>query len=349
MSIGARGGERNAARPCRWGLPDSGPPAWRVPARTAILTAMRDSNETRLSAGALGAALVVVTVWGFNFTVVKLGLADVPPLFLLTLRFAFCAFPAVLFVPKPAASWGSLTAYGLLLGLGQFGLLFTALKLGAPAGLSSVLLQSQAFFTALLAAAVLKERIRLHSVLGMVLAAAGLALVALSGRGGSLSGMTVPLALMILGAAFFWGAANVVVRTMPGADALGLVVWSSVVSPLPLLGLSLWLEGPGPVAASLARPTPAWIGALAYLVVAASLVGYGLWNRLILRHGAGRIAPFSLLVPIVGISAAALVLGERFGPADAAATALVLAGLLVHVFGGNLTGRLRGRFRRQRP
>lgn len=341
MSIGAPAGERNAARRRREGSPARGFPAWRVDARAAILTSMRDSNEPRLSVGALGAALVVVTVWGFNFTVVKLGLADVPPLFLLTLRFAFCAFPAVLFVPKPAASWGSLTAYGLLLGLGQFGLLFTALKLGAPAGLSSVLLQSQAFFTALLAAAVLRERIRLYSVLGMALAAAGLALVALSGRGGSLSGMTVPLALMILGAAFFWGAANVVVRTMPGADALGLVVWSSVVSPLPLLGLSLWLEGPGPVAASLARPTLAWIGAVAYLVIAASLVGYGLWNRLILRYGAGRIAPFSLLVPIVGISSAALVLGERFGPADAAATALVLAGLLVHVFGGSLAGRLK--------
>jgi len=304
---------------------------------------MRNSNSAPLSAGALGAALVVVTVWGFNFTVVKLGLADVPPLFLLSLRFAFCAFPAVLFVKRPAAPWGALAAYGLLLGVGQFGLLFTALALGAPAGLSSVLLQSQAFFTAILAAAILKEQIGIHSVAGMALAAAGLALIALSGRGGSVSGMTVPLALMILAAAFFWGAANVVVRTMPGADALGLVVWSSVFSPLPLLGLSLLLEGPGPVAASLARPTLAWVGALAYLVVAASLVGYGLWNRLILRHGAGRVAPFSLLVPIVGISSAALVLGERFGPADAAAAALVLAGLLVHVFGG----RLGGRFRRQ--
>lgn len=307
---------------------------------------MRDFNETGLSAGALGAALVVATVWGLNFTVVKLGLADVPPLFLLSLRFTFCAFPAVFFVKKPTASWGSLAAYGLLLGVGQFGLLFTALALGAPAGLSSVLLQSQAFFTAILAAVFLKERIGVHSVAGMALAAAGLSLVVLPGRGGSLSGMTVPLALMILAAAFFWGAANVVVRTMPGADALGLVVWSSVFSPLPLLGLSLWLEGPGPVAASLARPTLAWVGSLAYLVIAASLVGYGLWNRLILRHGAGRIAPFSLLVPIVGISAAALVLGERFGPADAAATALVLAGLLVHVFGGRLAGRLR---RRTRP
>ena len=310
---------------------------------------MRDSNEGRLSAGALGAALVVVTVWGFNFTVVKLGLADVPPLFLLCLRFAFCAFPAVLFVKKPVATWGALAAYGLLLGVGQFGLLFTALALGAPAGLSSVLLQSQAFFTALLAAVILKERIGIHSLAGMALAAAGLVLIALSGRGGSVSGLTVPLALMILAAAFFWGAANVVVRTMPGADALGLVVWSSVFSPLPLLGLSLWLEGPEPVAASLARPTLAWVGSLAYLVVAASLVGYGLWNRLILRHGAGRIAPFSLLVPIVGISSAALVLGERFGPADAAATALVLAGLLVHVFGGSLAGRMKARLRRPRP
>lgn len=300
---------------------------------------MRESSDGPLPAGTLGAMLAVVLVWGFNFTVIKLGVGEVPPLFLVSLRFALSAFPALLFVPRPKVAWSYLAAYGLMLGVGEFGLLFTAMKLGAPAGLSSILLQSQAFFTAILAAAVLKERISIHSVAGMTLAAAGLALIVLSGEGGSFSGMTAPVAFMVLAAAFFWGAANVVARRMPSTDGLGLTVWSSLFAPLPLLALSLLLEGRSAVTNALARPTLIGLGSLAYLVVLSTLFGYGLWNKLIMKHGAGRIAPFSLLVPITAVSAAALVLGERFGPADAAAAALVLAGLLVHAFGGRLTGR----------
>lgn len=305
---------------------------------------MKSENDGgRISAPALGAALLTVFVWGFNFTVIKLGLADIPPLFLVSLRFIFSAIPALLFVPRPKAPWAYLAAYGLLLGVGEFGLLFTAMKLGAPAGLSSVLLQSQAFFTAILAAALLRERVRIHNIAGMLTAAAGLALLALAGGSGSVSGMTAPLAGMLLLAAFFWAAANIVVRKMPSAGGLGLVVWSSLFSPLPLLVLSLILEGPANIAAALARPTFAWVGSLVYLVVGSTLFGYGVWNQLILKHGASRIAPFSLLVPIVGISAAALVLGERFSATDAAATVLVLSGLLVHVFGGRLAETLRRR------
>jgi len=294
---------------------------------------MNEGKDGRLSTAALMGALLVAAIWGCNFTIVKLGLADVPPLFLLSLRFALSAFPAMLFIKRPPASYRMMAAYGLLLGVGQFGFLFTALKLGAPAGLSSVILQSQAFITALLSAVFMKEKVRAHSVVGMAVAAAGLAIVA---AGGSTAGMTVPLAAMILAAAFFWACANVLVRRMPGTGGLELMVWSSVFPPIPLLALSLWLEGPASIAAALSRPTVAWIGSLAYVVVAASLVGYGIWNHLIQRHGAGKIAPFSLLVPVVGVSAAALTLGERFGARDAAASALVLSGLLLHVFGGRL-------------
>ncbi len=303
---------------------------------------MRENNpDGRLSAAALAAILLTVAVWGFNFIVIKVGVADVPPLFLACLRFCFSAFPALLFVKKPKASWGALAAYGLLLGVGEFGFLFTAIKLGAPAGLSSVLLQSQAFFTAGLAAFFLKERIRAASVAGMAVAAAGLAVLVFAGSGGAASGLTPPLAAMILAAAFFWAAANIAARRMPGTDGLGLMVWSSLFSPVPLLILSLAFEGWDRAAAALARPTLAAAGSLAYLVIGSTLFGYGVWNQLILRHGAGRIAPFSLLVPVIAVSSSSLVLGERFGASEAAASALVLAGLLIHVFGGRAARRLR--------
>jgi O-acetylserine/cysteine efflux transporter len=297
-----------------------------------------NSTSDRGGAATLAAALLTVLIWGFNFTVIKVGVAGVPPLLLACLRFAFSAFPAVLFVRRPDAPWRLLAGYGLLLGVGQFSLLFMAMKLGAPAGLSSIILQSQAFFTAALAAAYLGERIRLHNVAGMLVAGSGLLVFALSG-GGDARALTLPLTAMLLGAAFFWAAANVAAKKMPRADGFGLVVWSSLFSPLPLLGLSLAFEGPQRIASALAGLSARSLGAQAYLVLASTIFGYGVWNRPIVRHGAGRIAPFSLLVPVFGVSSAALVLGERFTALDAAASVLVLGGVAVHVFGGRLSGR----------
>jgi O-acetylserine/cysteine efflux transporter len=298
----------------------------------------RPESPAKLPASAIGAAVLIAAVWGFNFVVIKVGVAGVPPLMLAALRFFFSALPAVFFVKRPAAPFKSIVAYGLLLGVGEFGFLFTAIKLGAPSGLSSILLQSQAFFTAVLAAILLKERLRAHNVTGMLVAGAGLAVFAFS-SGGNAGGMSIPLLLMILLAALGWAAANVTMRTMSGANSLGLMVWSSLVSPLPLAALSLVFEGPRATGAAFSNLMPITVGALAYLVIFSTLLGYGLWNHLIMRHGAGRIAPFSLMVPIFGIVSAALVLGERFGPLDAAGAALILAGLLVHVFGGRFRGK----------
>jgi len=289
-----------------------------------------------LGPGALAAAGLTTALWGFNFTVIKIGVTGVPPLFLACLRFALSAFPALLFVKRPAVPWRYLAAYGLLLGVGQFGLLFTAIKQGAPAGLSSIMLQAQAFLTAILAAVLLKEKLRPLSLAGMAVAAAGLALIGLSGSAG---GFTPGLLAMVLAAALFWASANVAAKIMPKTDGLSLVVWSSVFSPLPLLGLSLALEGPAAIAAAVSGISALSLAALAYLVLASTLFGYGVWNQLIMRCGAGRVAPFSLLVPILGVASAALVLGEPFGAAEAAGSALVLAGVGLHVLAGQRSAK----------
>jgi O-acetylserine/cysteine efflux transporter len=151
---------------------------------------------------------------------------------------------------------------------------------------------------------------------------------------GSMGGMGLPLLLMILLASFGRAGANVAAKKMPGINSLGLMVWSSLFSPLPLAALSLAFEGPRALRAALAGPGLLTVGALAYLVLLSTLLGYGPWSHLIVRHGAGRIATFSLMVPIFGLASASLFLGERFTLVDAAGAALVVAGLLVHVFGG---------------
>jgi O-acetylserine/cysteine efflux transporter len=293
------------------------------------------SDRSGLSAGVLAVILLVTAIWGFNFIVIKVGVQGVPPLLLAAFRFVLSSFPALLFVKKPDVSWGKLAAYGLLLGVGEFGFLFTAIKLGAPAGESSIILQSQAFFTAILAALVLKEKIRAHSIAGMTIAGVGLALIAWSGRGGTATAITfLPMAMVIV-AAFFWAAANLVAQRMPKTDGLSLVVWSSIFSPLPLFGLSFLLERDA-ILPALTALQPVSIGALAYLVILSTLFGYGVWNQLIIKHGAKKVAPFSLLVPVFGMTSGALVLHETFTPENALAAALVLAGLAIHVFGGKL-------------
>jgi O-acetylserine/cysteine efflux transporter len=304
---------------------------------------MGGGEDRRLPISAIGTALLIAAIWGFNFVVIKVGVSAVPPLFLAALRFLFSALPAVFLVKRPAAPPGRVAAYGLLLGVGEFGFLFTAIKLGAPAGISSILLQSQAFFTALLAAAALGERLRAHNALGMAVAAAGLAVFAFAGASASPGGggLSLPLIGMILLAGLGWAAANVEARRMPGAGGLGLMAWSSLVSPVPLAALSLIFEGPQAIAASASRASLLTVGALAYLVVLSTLVGYGLWNGLIMRHGAARIAPFSLLVPVFALASASLALGERIGALDVAGAALILAGLLIHALGGRLPTRAR--------
>ncbi|HUX41456.1 MAG TPA: EamA family transporter [Rectinemataceae bacterium] len=285
----------------------------------------------RLPLGIVALALLVAAIWGFNFVVIKVGVTGMPPLLLAALRFVLSVFPAIFFVRKPAVSWGKLAAYGLLLGVGEFGFLFTAIKLGAPAGLASIALQSQAFMTAVLAALLFHETVRAKTWMGLLLAAAGLVLLALPERGGAVS-LPPLLGAMVLLAALFWAGANLVARAMPGGDALGLMVWSSLFSPLPLFALSLGFEGWPAIQVALGGIAPITIGSLLYLAFLSTLVGYGIWNALIMRHGATKVAPFSLLVPVFSLSSSAIFLGERFTARDGLAAALVLGGLCVHLF-----------------
>ncbi|HEX3776430.1 MAG TPA: EamA family transporter [Polyangiaceae bacterium] len=284
-------------------------------------------------------ALAVTAIWGFNFVVIKVGTEGVPPLLLAALRFVFVALPAVFFVKRPRAPWLLVAGYGLFLGVGEFGLLFSAIKLGAPVGLSSLILQSQAFFTALLASFFLGERFALHSALGLLVASLGLVLIgAQQNRPGAWGGhFTLGLAMLVTAAAM-WAAANILARRIGNVGSLNLLIWSSLVSPLPLLLLSFVLEGSRAMLRALGSLSWLSVGALAYLVVLSTLVGYGAWNHLIVKHSASRVAPFSMLVPIFGISSSALFLGEHFSAWHAVAAALVGTGLALDAFGRRRSG-----------
>lgn len=285
-------------------------------------------------------ALITAALWGFNFVVIKVGVGSVPPLFLTALRYLFSAVPLVFLLPRPAVAWRTMLLYGLAMGVGQFGFLFPAIALGMPAGLASLVLQTQAFFTMALAALFISERMGAMRIAGALVAFAGLGIIATERMGEATA--LAPL-LMCVAAAFCWAIANIVNRGVGKVDPIAFIAWTSLVPIVPLMGFSLAIEGPGAIASALAAPTWQGVASLAYLVIAATLIGAGIWSFLLTRYPAGQVAPFSLLVPVFGLSSAALVLGERVSGAEALGAALVIAGLAVNVFGARLLARLRAK------
>lgn len=282
-------------------------------------------------------ALVVIVVWGMNFVVIRVGLDNIPPMLLGSLRFMLVAFPAVFFVKRPQLPLRWLLAYGATISLGQFAFLFSAMKVGMPAGLASLVLQSQAFFTLFFAALFLGERLRVANLVGLLIAASGLLLIGLQGD----RSMTLAGFVLTICAASMWALGNIVTRKVGKINLVGLVVWGSLVPPIPFFILSWFLEGPQAIEGALRGFGLSSALVLLYLAFGATMLGYSLWSRLLSRYPANTVAPFSLLVPVVGLTSAALLLDEYLGLLQAVGALLVMLGLAINVGGGWLVGRLR--------
>ena len=272
----------------------------------------------------LALAVLIAIVWGVNFVVIHAGLQHFPPLLFSALRFTFVAIPAVFVVGRPRVPWRWVVAVGFSLGVASFGLLFVGIDQGMPAGLSSLVLQTQVIFTVAFAGVVLGERPRRAQILGAAIALAGLAVIATDRASSS---PVLPF-LLVIAAAAAWGVSNVCTRIAQPPDGLALMVWASLVAPLPLLGLALAFEGPQQIGDALRGIDLGGIGALAYIVGPSTLFGFAAWSGLLRRYPAATVAPFTLLVPVFGIAAAALTLGERPSAPELGGAALVILGLL---------------------
>lgn len=264
-------------------------------------------------------AIGLAAMWGFNFVVMEAGLRHFPPLFYVALRFLFAAFPAVLLVGGPGVPWRKVLVAGATLGIGQYTLLLTGMRAGMPAGLTSLVVQIQAIFTAVLAVALLGERLTRRRIIGMAVAFAGLALIATDlGTGGPIGAF-----LLVVGAAFFWSAGNIAIRKAAPPDSFRFMVWICGVAAIPMMILALLVEGvPGlefSVEGSLS---------VLYVSMIATLGGFGIWGFLLQRYDASVVAPTALLVPVFGMSSAALFAGESISPVKLAAAALIISGVL---------------------
>ncbi|WP_406264935.1 EamA family transporter [Actinacidiphila glaucinigra] len=274
-------------------------------------------------------AVLVAAVWGVNFVVIEVGLGHFPPLLFCALRFLAAAVPAVFFVRRPGVPARRIVAVGLVLGVAKFGLLFIGMDQGMPAGLSSLVLQVQAVFTALLAVALLSERPGRLRTAGMGLAFAGIGVAAYDeGASGPIGAF-----VLVVAAAAFWGLSNVLTRRAAPPDALSWMVWVSLVPPLPLLALSLVVEGPAADVAALRGLDWSGAGAILYVAWITTVFGFGAWGFLLRTYDASAVAPFSLLVPVFGMTSAALLLDEGVGPLRWTAAVLLVGGVGVTSLG----------------
>lgn len=283
------------------------------------------------------AALMIAIIWGVGFVAMKVGVRDVPPLAFSALRFLLAAFPAVFFVAPPKTRISIVVAYGVAIGVLQFGFVFTAIKLGMPAGMTSLLMQSQVFFTVLFAWIAMGEKPTGAQLTGGVFALLGVAVI------GAARAQAAPLLpfFMVIAAAGSWALGNVIGKLAGRVDMFGFTVWSSLAAPAPLLLLSSLVEGQQAVA-TLLHPGWASFACAAFLAWLATLCGYSMWADLLSRYRAPAVAPFSLLVPVFGFLSAQIAFDEPTGGIEMAGAAMVFAGLAWILFGAGALSRLRG-------
>jgi len=275
-------------------------------------------------------AMLTVVLWGVAFVATRIGLDSFSPPQLVALRILIASLPAF-FVAPPPVGWPILIAAGLTLYAGQFLFQFFGIANGMPVGLAALVVQTQALFTVLFAALLLRERPSRRQMAGLLVAFVGLAIIAATvGHDLSLLGFVLTLVSPVS-----FGIGNILLKRIGGTADLALMAWMSVVPPLPAIAISLVLDGPEGFAHAIAvAPWAGW-GAAFYLGVVATVLAYTIWGNLLRRYPVAAVTPFALLVPFVGALSSALVFGERFGPMRLLGMGCVLLGLAVIVLPGD--------------
>lgn len=275
--------------------------------------------------------LLTVAIWGFNFVAIKVGLQEMPPLLLCCVRFFLTSLPAILFVKFPKTSFGCVALYGLTTFALQFTLLFMGMRAGVSAGLTSLLLQTQVFFTILLAVLFLGERVKLWQIIGALISFSGIALIGIN-----LSGTITLMGLaLILSAAFCWGSGTVIAKKIGRVNMLSLVVWGGCIAWPPLLMISCLMEGSELVFHTLQNLSWLSIVSSGYIAYLSTIFAFGVWNWLVSRYPLSMLTPFTFLVPLFGIGSSALFLGEAIESWKIYAGILIIGGLSVNLLLGS--------------
>lgn len=284
-------------------------------------------------------ALAVVFIWGTNFVVIKWGLDEFPAFLFAGLRFLLSALPWVFFLRRPAVPWGLLARAGLLLGVGQFGLLYWAMRHDISPGVASLVIQAQVFFTIIMSMVIYSERARALQFGALVLATGGYALVAWHSATDPASAVTLVGFGLVMVAAFCWACTNMAMRTAGRVNMLAFTAWSSLFAVPPLMLISWLVDGQDTIVQSLTHASlTGWLSAL-WQGVGNTVFGFGVWGWLLARHSAVTITPMALLVPVFGILSSAILLGETLPAWKILAAGLVLGGLSLNIYASRAGGK----------
>jgi O-acetylserine/cysteine efflux transporter len=281
-----------------------------------------------MKAAHVGLAVLVALIWGFAFVAIKIGLESFSPPQLTAMRFLVACVP-VIFLARPALSWAALIVIGMFLFAGQFLLLFFGFAYGMPPGLASIVMQTQAFFTIMIAMAALKDVPTMRQAVGIVVAFLGLVAIGLT-VGGDLTFLGLGLTL---GGALSWAIGNVMVKRFGRADIdmLSLMAWLSIVPPLPALAVSALVDAQPSLAVALANASWLSIGAALYLGLISTTFAYAVWGKLLRQYSTALVTPFALLAPCTGVVSSMIVFGEQFDAFRFLGMALILIGLAITV------------------
>lgn len=281
-------------------------------------------------------AILVTIIWGLNFSVIKLGLTSIDPLILAGIRFTLCAVPAIFFIARPDVQWRYLIGYGLVFGIGLWGVVNLGIKSGLSAGIASLVLQTSAFFTIVLGARVFKENITRYQLAGIAIALAGLLSIIFIADG---SVTFTGLALVLLGAVA-WSVANVISKKAQTRQVFAFLVWSSAFSPIPLFALDYAVNGSSGYSALVNQLDYRAVVSIVFQVYPNTLFGYWIWNSLLKQYPVSTVAPLSLLVPIFGMLGSMLIFDEHLSLIKAIATLLIVSGLAVGLYGQRIINAL---------
>ncbi|QHB34053.1 EamA family transporter [Yersinia canariae] len=281
-------------------------------------------------------ALLITAIWGVNFSIIKLGLITADPFILAGLRFSLCALPAVFFIKKPDTSWGYIIGYGLLFGIGLWGIVNLGIKAGVSAGIASLVLQFGAFFTMILGAFLFHESLSKYQFLGIIIALLGLSSIIFISDG---SVTLIGLALVLCGAVV-WGLVSIIIKKSNTKQVFSFLVWSSLFSPIPLFLLSYLFNGPSGFTELADNFTTTTLFSILFQVYPNTLFAYWVWNSLLTKYPVSVVAPLSLLVPIFGMLGSVMIFNESIPAGKIVAMVLIISGLVTGLYGKKLIGRL---------
>ena len=269
--------------------------------------------------------ILIMVVWGLNFSVIKLGVNEIDPLLLTALRFTLATLPAIFFVKKPDVSWWYLIVYGWLFAIGIWGMATWSIQAGLSAGMASVLLQMNVVFGLFLGYFLLKESLPINKIIGSGLALGGL-LLSLTVTDGSVTQLGL---MLILLAAISWSLASITVKKAGTKQVFAFSLWAMAFAPIPLFLIVYFQSGSDAFVQLSTQFNERVIFSVLFQAYPVTLLGYWIWNRLLVTYPLTTVAPLTLLVPIFGLLGGVLFYQEEVGIIKLVASLCVISGILI--------------------